>query len=77
MSRSLKLKYFGPELKVLEYLSLTPYVYLQGFASYLGNMLHTVLSLKEYDYVPKLPSYDQGQGHTNTKLAQNMLISHI
>ena len=47
------LNYFGPYLKVLEYLSLTSYVYLYGFASYLGNMLHTILSLQEYDYIPK------------------------
>ena len=56
MSKSLKLKYFDPKFKVLEYLSLTSYVYLKGFGSYLENMLHTILSLKEYDSVPKLSS---------------------
>ena len=33
-------------MKVFEYLSLTSYVYLQFFASYFGNMLHTILYLK-------------------------------
>ena len=39
--------------------------------------MHTILSLKAYDYVPKLSSYGQGQGHTNTRLAKNVLFSHI
>ena len=56
MSRSFKRNYFRPLLKVLEYLSLTSYVYLQVFASYFGNVLYTILSLKKYDYVPKLSS---------------------
>ena len=40
-------------------------------------MLHTVLSLKEYDYVPKLSSLGQGQGHTNTKFACYFLIFNV
>ena len=77
MSSSLKLKYFDPQLKVLEYLSLTSYIYLSVFASYFGNMLHTILSLKKCYYIPKLSSNVQGQGQTNTKLAQNMSFSDI
>ena len=37
-------------------------------------MLHTKLSFRNYDYIPKLSSYGQGQGHRNKRLPHNVCV---
>ena len=35
-------------------------------------MLHNKLPFRNYDYIPKLSSYGQGQGHRNKRLPKNV-----